>query len=136
MSSRVQAPLISLHNVELRAELASVLGLLSATVPVVPLPERAILELCRHQDLIQSGDAAAGQAAQVDVIGDIATKKVRLEVHVWVWVLTPRDVGSVTIIHVDHVTTFTVLLDGHVRPPGLVHVKIDVLAIELGSQFE
>ena len=109
---------------------------MGTTVPVVFLPERAILELRWHQDLIQSGDAAARQAAQVDVVGDVATEKVWLEVLVWVWVLAPRDVGSVAIIHINHVTAFTILLNRHVRPLGLVHVEIDVLTIKLGSQLE
>ena len=52
------------------------------------------------------------------------------------WVLAPGDVGSVAIIHVDQVIAFLILIDGHVRPLGLVHVKIDMLAIKLWSQLE
>lgn len=90
MSSRMQTPLVGLHNVEFRADLASVSILLSATVPVGPVPECAICLLRRHQDLIQCGNTATRQLVQVDVVGDVATEKVRLEVHVWMRCLTPR----------------------------------------------
>ena len=82
VSSGMEAPLVCLHDVKLRAELTTILRLLSSTVPVIFLPERAILELCRHQYLVQSSDTATRQIAEVDVVGDVTTQQVRLEVRV------------------------------------------------------
>ena len=80
MSSCVEPPLVRFHDIELWAKLAAVLRLLGATVPVILLPERAVLQLGWHEDLVEGSDAATRQVRDIDIVADIAAKEVRLEV--------------------------------------------------------
>ena len=80
MRSRVEPPLVRFHDIELRAKLTAVLRLLGATVPVILLPERAVLQLGWHEDLVEGSDAATGQVRDIHIVADIAAKEVRLEV--------------------------------------------------------
>ena len=76
VSGGLPGVLVGLHDVELWAE--STANLVCVAVVVVLAPEHivSVLVLAWHADLVESSDAAALLAAEIDIVGDRASEDV------------------------------------------------------------
>ena len=95
VSSGPPGVLISFHDVELRAAVSTNIG------GVTVLEGIATICRVRHNDCIQSGEAAAFTIAQINIELDGATKKVWLKIGIWIQSGRCRQVHAIVVVKTD-----------------------------------
>jgi hypothetical protein len=88
VSGCLPCPLVGLHDIELRAVVASNLVTIAVVVTIC-VPKVAVLASARHSDQVDGSNATTVPGAKVNIVLDTATKEVWLEelVGVKIWCL-------------------------------------------------
>jgi hypothetical protein len=124
MSGGLVGVLVGLHDVELRAVLASdLVGI--AVPPAVSVVKVTVLVLGGHAYHVEGSDAATGDFAHVDVVGDRSSEEVRSVEGLGVVVGSLQEVGAGSLREVDSV------VDNSAVPAGVGKVEGLVLSVLL-----